>query len=145
MTIASISNSEAGSSVRTKLNSVIDDVNASMWGIAISDETTDLTTGTAKVTLDLPFAFEFTRVYASVTTAPTGAAIQVDVNDEGVTILNSVLSISASANNGEQTSFSGAASSYSMSKGDKLTIDIDQIGSTIAGAGLKVFFIGKKG
>ena len=75
-------------------------------------------------------------------TAPTTTAIQVDVEDEGTSILNAVLSISTSANNGEQTSFSGAASSYALAKGDLLTIDVDQIGSGTAGAGLKVFLIG---
>lgn len=110
-------------------------------GFACSDETTDLTTG-EKVALDMPFAMTVTRVYASVKTAPTTTAIQVDVEDEGTSILNSVLSISTTANNGEQTSFSGAASSYALSKGDLLTIDVDQIGSGTAGAGLKVFLVG---
>ena len=112
-----------------------------VFGGALSDETSDLTTG-QKFATDLPFDFTVTRVYASVTTAPTGSAVTVDVEDEGVSILNAVISIAASTNNAETSSFTGATSSYAFSKGDLLTIDIDSVGSTTAGAGLKVYIEG---
>ena len=50
--------------------------------IACSDETTDLTTGTAKATFRMPFAMTLTAVRASVTTAPTGSTLIVDINEE---------------------------------------------------------------
>lgn len=49
--------------------------------IACSDEATDLTTGTAKVTFRMPFPFTVDAVRASVTTAPTGANLEVDINE----------------------------------------------------------------
>ncbi len=110
---------------------------------ACSDETSDLTTG-EKISIDMPYDMTITRVYASVTTAPVGSTLQIDVEDEGVSILNAVLSIAVSTNNAETSSFSGATTSYSMSKGDLLTIDIDQIGTTTAGAGLVVHLVGVK-
>lgn len=112
--------------------------------IACSDETTDLTTGNGKVTFRMPFAFTLTAVRASVTTAPTGANLEVDINEGGASILSTVLSIDA----GEKTSTTAATaaviSDSSLADDAEITIDIDQVGSTVAGAGLKVTLIGTK-
>ena len=114
--------------------------------IACSDETTALTTGTAKVTFHMPYAFTLTNVKAGVTTAPVGSTLVVDINEAGSTIFGTnKLSIDAS----EKTSAT-AATAVSMSGGagpalaaDALmTVDIDQVGSSTAGAGLKVYLIG---
>jgi len=110
-------------------------------GVACSDQTSNLTIG-EKIAFDMPFDFVVTRVYAEVKTAPTGSALTIDVEDEGTSILNAVVSISASANNAETSTFASSASSYAFTKGDLVSIDIDQIGSTIAGAGLIVFLEG---
>ncbi len=110
--------------------------------IAVSDETTALTTGTAKVTFRMPYAFTLTAVRSSVTTAPTGSTLVVDINEGGTTILSTKLSIDA----GEKTSTTAATpaviSDTALADDAEITIDIDQIGSTIAGAGLKVYLIG---
>lgn len=110
-------------------------------GFACSDETTALTTG-QKIAIDMPFGFTVTRVYASLSTAGTTSAITVDVEDEGVSILAAVLSLAAAANNVETSTFAASASSYALSKGDLLTIDIDAVDSGGTGAGLKVFLLG---
>lgn len=109
---------------------------------AISDETTALTTGTAKLTFRMPFAMTVTEVRLSVNTAPTGSTLIVDINEGGTTILSTKLSIDA----GEKTSTTAATppviSDASLADDAEITIDIDQIGSTIAGAGAKVILIG---
>jgi len=141
--IGTVPNDDTGDAIRVaydKCNDNFDELYG--WhtlGFACSDVTSDLTTG-EKIVVDIPFTLEITRVYASVATAPTGSALTVDVEDEGTSIFASVLSIAASSYNAEKTGavFSGSASSYTMTKGDLLTIDIDQIGSTVAGAGLVV-------
>lgn len=111
---------------------------------AVSDETTDLTTGTAKATFRMPYAFTLSAVRASVTTAPTGADLQVDINEGGVSILSTVLSIDA----GEKTSTTAATaaviSDSALADDAEITVDIDQIGSTVAGAGLKIYLIGSQ-
>ena len=112
----------------------------SVIGFALSDETSSLTTG-QKIATDMPVSMNVKRVYASVGTAGGTSAITIDVEDEGVTILNAVVSISAGANNAETTSFTGAASNYAFTKGDKLTIDVDSIDDGTANA-LKVYLIG---
>lgn len=111
---------------------------------AVSDESTDLTTGTAKVTFRMPYAFTVTAVRSSVTTAPTGSTLIVDINEGGSTILSTKLSIDA----GEKTSTTAATaaviSDSALADDAEITIDIDQIGSTIAGKGLKVYIIGHR-
>lgn len=112
--------------------------------IAVSDETTALTTGTAKVTFRMPYAFTLTGVRASVTTAPTGADLKVDINVTGTgSILSTVITIEATEKSSVDATTQPVISSASLADDAEVTIDIDQIGSTIAGAGLKVTLIGR--
>jgi hypothetical protein len=110
--------------------------------IACSDETTAITTGTAKVTFRMPFAMALSTIRASVTTAPTGSTIVIDVNEGGVSILSTKLSIDAT----EKTSTTAATphvfSDSVLADDAEITIDFDQVGSTIAGTGVKVYLIG---
>jgi hypothetical protein len=110
-------------------------------GYACSDETTALTTG-EKVAFYAPFAFNLTSVECCVTTAPTGSALTVDVESPaGTTLLSAVASISASA---FTATGSVSGGTQSIAKGARVSIDIDQIGSTDAGTGLKVTLIGTR-
>jgi hypothetical protein len=110
--------------------------------IACSDETTALTTGTAKVTFRMPYAFTLTAVRASVTTAPTGAALQVDINEGGVSILSTPITIDASEKTSTTAAVPPVISDSALADDAEVTIDIDVVGSTVAGAGLKVYLIG---
>ena len=112
--------------------------------VACSDETTDLTTGTAKVTLRAPYAFTLTAVRASVNTAPTGSTLIVDINEGGSTVLSTKLSIDASEKTSTTAATAAVISDSSIADDSELTVDIDQIGSTIAGKGLKVTLIGTR-
>ena len=122
------------------------DVNQSFI-IACSDESTALTTGTAKVSFRMPYAFTLTAgeggVRASCNQAPTGAVLTMDINEAGSTILSTKLTIAI----GSTTSVGGTApviSDVNLADNALMTIDIDQIGSTNAGTGLKVTLIGVK-
>lgn len=112
--------------------------------IDVGDETTALTTGTAKKTFRMPYAFRLSAVRGAVATAPTGADLVVDINEGGASILSTKLSIDA----GEKTSTTAATppviSDSDLADDAEMTIDIDQIGSTVAGAGLKVTLIGTR-
>jgi hypothetical protein len=114
--------------------------------IACSDETSDLATGTAKVTFRAPVAFLLTAVAASVNTAPTGSTLIVDINNGANSTLSTKLSIDAS----EKTSATAASAAVIDTTYDdiaadaEITIDIDQIGSTVAGKGLKVILRGTR-
>lgn len=108
--------------------------------VAVSDEITFLSTGTAKVTFPWPYTGKtITRVRASVTSAPTDTAtgtLNVDINDDGVSILSSVLSIAAGTTSDTETSFATA----SPAKDSVMTVDIDSVTDTLTGKGLKIQF-----
>jgi len=112
--------------------------------VAASDETTDLTTGTAKSTFRMPYAFTLSSVRASVTTAPTGSTIIVNIKESGTTILSSRITIDAT----EKTSVTATAqpviSDTALADDAEITVDIDQVGSTVTGTGLKITLIGTK-
>ena len=112
--------------------------------IACSDETTAITTGTAKVTFRMPYAFTLTAVRASVTTAPTGSTILIDINEGGTTILSTKLMIDASEKTSTTAATPAVISDSSLADDAEITIDFDQVGSTIAGAGVKVYLIGHR-
>lgn len=112
--------------------------------VAVGDETTGLETGVSKLTFRMPYDFILTDIRANVVTAPTGAAITVDVNETGVSILSTKLIIDA----GEKTSVTAfvsvVISDSALADDAEITIDIDAVGSTIKGAGLKLTFYGYK-
>lgn len=114
------------------------------YGIACSDETTDLTTGTAKATFRVPHAMTLTGVRASVTTAPVGSTIIVDINEGGTTILSTKLTIDASEKTSTTAATAAVISDSALADDAEITIDIDQVGSSTAGAGLKVWLIGTR-
>lgn len=112
--------------------------------IAVGDESTALTTGTSKVKFRMPYAFTLTGVRSSVNTAPTGANLIVDINEGGSTILSTELSIDATETTSTTSATPAVISDAALADDAEISIDIDQIGSTIAGAGLKVALIGTK-
>ena len=112
--------------------------------IACGDESTAATAATAVVTFHMPYAFTLTGVKAGVTVAPVGSTMLIDINEAGSTVLTTKLMIDAS----EKTSGTAATAAVIGGAGPALadnalmTIDVDQIGSSTAGAGLKVYLIG---
>ena len=112
--------------------------------LAASDETTALTTGTAKVTFRMPYAMTLTAVRASLSTAQaSGSIFTVDINEGGTTILSTKLTI----DNTEKTSTTAATaaviSDSALADDAEITVDIDQIGDGTA-KGLKVTLIGTR-
>jgi hypothetical protein len=110
--------------------------------VAASDESTALTTGTAKITFRMPRAVTLTSVRASLTTAQaSGNIFTVDINEGGTSILSTKLTI----DNTEKTSTTAATppviSDANLADDAEMTIDIDQIGNGTA-TGLKVYLIG---
>ena len=112
--------------------------------IACGDETTVTAAATAVVTFHMPYAFTLTGIKAGVTTAPVGSVLTVDLNEAGSTCLTTKLTIDAS----EKTSGTAATAAVIGGAGPALaadalmTIDVDGVGSSTAGAGLKVYLIG---
>ncbi len=110
--------------------------------LSVSDETTNLETGTAKTTFRMPFQFLLSEVRASVTTAPTGSVLTVDINEGGTTILSTKITIDATEKTSESAAVAPVISDKNLADDAEMTIDIDTVGSTVPGAGLKVYLVG---
>lgn len=135
-----------------KFNELVDGVNGAVFGttqpeviiIALGDETTNAATGTAVVTIRMPYAFTLSDVRASCVTAPTGATATIDINESGATILSTKITIDATEKTSETAATPPVISDTALANDAEISIDIDQVGSTVAGAGYKVYLIGKQ-
>ena len=114
---------------------------------AVSDESTALTTGTAKLTFRMPYAMTLNAgvlgIKASLTTAgSTSGVTTIDVNESGSTILSTKLTIDS----GETTSVSAATapviSDTALAADAVITVDIDGLSGGASEAGLKITLIG---
>jgi hypothetical protein len=115
----------------------------STFVVAVSDEVTDLTTGTAKVTMRAPYAFSITSIpRASLTTASSSGNPTVDINVAGSSILGAnKLSIDAT----EKTSTTAATATTlasnptNVSDDAEITFDIDTAGTGAKGLKVTIF------
>lgn len=111
--------------------------------VDIGDETTALTTGTGKKTFRIPLNLDVSEVRASVTTAPTGSNLIVDFNADGTSIFDTnKINIDATETTSLDSATQPTIINDKIFNNTEVTVDIDQIGSTVAGAGLKLQIIG---
>jgi len=121
--------------------------NSANWGladltVACSDESTSLTVTTSATTFRMPYAMYLNNIRASVNTAPVGSTIIIDAKQNGTSLLSTLLTIDAN----EETSTTAAVpvviSNPNLTDDSKITIGINQVGSTTPGTGLKLTFKG---
>ena len=111
--------------------------------IACSDETTALTTGTAKVTFRMPYAMTLSSVRASLTGAgSTSGTTTIDINEGGTTILSTKLTIDYGEKTSTTASTPAVISDSALADDAEITIDIDAVTGGADETGLKVTLIG---
>lgn len=98
-----------------------------------------LTVKTGLSRFRFPFNATILNATAAVGTAPTGASVIVDVNKNGTTIFTTQGNRPTIAVSTNATTTTPTPDVTTIATGDYLTVDIDQIGSTAAGADLTVF------
>lgn len=86
----------------------------------------------------LPFACEWAYTEAGVNTQPTGAAIILDINKNGTTIHTTQTRRPTIAVSTNRATITAAPDVTTFAAGDYLSVDVDQVGSTVAGADLAV-------
>jgi hypothetical protein len=105
--------------------------------VALGDETTAITTGTAKVTIRAPRAMTLTKVKVSLTTASSSGLPQFDVKKNGTSIFSTKPTIDATEKTTETAAtpavFTGG-STIAIAADDELTFDIVAAGTGAAGA-----------
>lgn len=115
--------------------------------VACSDESTALTTGTAKVTFRMPFAMTLNAGEAGVRASLTGAGstsgtTTIDINEGGSTILSTKCTI----DDGDLTSVGASSavvvSDVNLADNSSITVDIDAVTGGADETGLKIQLIG---
>lgn len=95
----------------------------------------DLEVETTAMSFISPVAMTVQSVKLAVDTAPTDAAIIVDVHKNGTTLFTTQGNRPTIAASGT-TATSAAPDVTAIAVGDKITLEIDQVGSTVTGANL---------
>lgn len=111
-----------------------------------SDEYTPIPVGGPKTTFRAPYPFDMTNGYvrASLTTAPDGGDMTIDITMNGTTIFSTPITIKA----GERTSVTAPVQSVlsisAVPDDAEFLVYVTGVGATFAGAGLKVALTGLK-
>jgi hypothetical protein len=111
--------------------------------LAVSDETTALTTGNAKLTFRAPFAMTLTQIpRSSVSQSSSSGLVTVDINEAGTSILGvNKLSIDAT----EKTSVTAATpttlADTSIADDAEITLDIDAAGTGAKGLKVTLYYV----
>jgi len=109
--------------------------------VAISDESTALTTGDNKIIFYAPMNATISEVFTGLSNQSSSGAVTCDLNKNGSTMFSTKPSIDAS----EDTSLTGTAavlSTTTWTKGDKMAVDLDAAGT--GAKGLKMIIRGTR-
>lgn len=112
-----------------------------IYQYAVTDEVFPLIVKTGAITFRSP-GIELTDIRASTTIAGTGAKVTVDVKLGGVSIFSTLLTIDDGSKTSVGATIPAVLSTTTLTNNGEVTIDITVVGSTVAGTGLKVDFIG---
>lgn len=126
---------------QTDLQDALDALAVRQVNIALSDMSTDLTTGTGKAAWFAPEGGTLSAVFIGVHDPSSSGVVRVDMNDAGGTVFTTRPAIDAT----EATSLTGTAAvldgTVTFSKGDKFTFDIDDAGTDAKGLQAVVEYI----
>ena len=112
-------------------------------GVACSDESTAISATGTKTTFRMPYAMTVTGVRASLTGATTTGTVTVDINDDGVTILSTKLTIDATEKTSTTAATAAVISDSALADDAEVTVDVDVVGDGTA-TGLKVWIVGTR-
>jgi len=109
--------------------------------VALSDETTAITTGVGKITFRAPFDMTLYQIpRAPLSTASSSGNPAIDINKNGTTIFSTTLTIDS----GEKTSTTAATaavlSTTTFADDDEITMDIDTAGTGATGLKVTLYY-----
>jgi len=115
----------------------------SHYDFACGDETSNLSVGNVS-NIQFPYAMEsFLYSAFTVTTAPTGTPIVIDMLLNGVSVYSGsarpTIDIGATSSLNGSVSASFVGNTFNIAQGDVLSVNVTQIGSSNAGIALKAF------
>ena len=110
--------------------------------LAVSDEVTNITTGTAKLTFRAPFAMALTKIpRASLTAVSTSGIPTVDINVNGSSILSTKITVDANEKTSTTAATPAVLSTTSIADDAEITVDIDVAGTGAKGLKVTLFYV----
>ena len=111
--------------------------------VSLTAEDGDATVADDLAQIRMPFAFELSELpRAFCNTAPTAANLQFDITEAGSTIFSTKLEIDATEKTSTTATTPCVLSDTTLADDAIISFNCDQIGSTVAGAGVKLVLIG---
>jgi len=109
--------------------------------VAISDEISTITTGSAKVTMRAPFAMTLTQIpRASLSTASTSGNPAIDINVAGSSIFSTTLTINANEKTSTTATTAAVLSTTTIADDEEITFDIDTAGTGAKGLKVTLYY-----
>jgi hypothetical protein len=110
------------------------------FSVALSDDSTAITTGANKARWRPPYAIKNVEARAFLKTASSSGLVTVDVNEAGVSILSTKLSIDASELTSTTAATSPVVSDSVIAQDAEVTFDIDAAGTGAVGLVVQLIF-----
>ena len=106
---------------------------------AISDEISNITTGTAKITWRTPYACTLTGVRASLVTASSSGTPTFDINENGTSVLSTKITIDVNEKTSTTAAIPPVISDSTLADDAEITFDIDVAGTGAKGAKITLY------
>lgn len=110
--------------------------------VAATDETTVITTGSAKVTFRMPYQLSLTKVRGSLVSPSTATGFTVDVTHAGTSIFSTKLTFDANESTTESAATPAVLAVATLNDDAIMTVNIDGAGANAKG--LKVTLLGRQ-
>lgn len=127
---------------RSRIDNIEQDINSLKGsraaGKAVFSLSGTVTTGTGVSRFPIPFPTTISGVAATCGTAPSGSDLIFDVNVNGLTAFSTQANRPSIVDGGNQTTSLAVPDVTQLSTNDYITVDIDQVGSSVAGADVVV-------
>ena len=108
---------------------------------AVSDESTAITTGTAKITFRAPYAMTLYQLpRASLTTASTSGIPAIDINVNNTSIFSTTLTIDANEKTSTTAATAAVLSTTTIADDAEITVDIDTAGTGAKGLKVTLYY-----
>jgi len=112
--------------------------------VSLTAEDGDATVADDLAQIRMPFAFTLTEVRAFCNTAPVGATLTFDIEEAGSSVLSTLITIDANEKTSESASTPPVINDATLADDAIISFNCDQIGSSTAGAGVKLVLIGNE-
>lgn len=125
---------DAGTPVSTTMYIITNAKQELKWELPLTVIGGDIVVDTFVNYIPVHDAVTITRVKAHLNTAPTGSVATFDINEDGTSILSTKLTIDATEFWSDDAATQAVISDTAIDAKSVLSVDVDGIGSTIAGA-----------